>query len=107
MGHAAYARGSAAISAHIDQQAKARRRADALTLAEARAEREKARADKAEARIAELEAVIAAARRSVGILRGSLQCEREERAAEVEGWRFKAKFGARVIARMRGDSAND
>jgi hypothetical protein len=99
MGHAAHARGSAAISAHIDQQAKTRRRPDALTLAEARADREKSRADKAESKIAELEATLAAARRSVVSLRGSLQCEREERAAEVERWRFKAKFAAKALAR--------
>lgn len=106
MGHAAYARGSAAISAHIDQQAKARRKSDALSLAEARADREKARADKAESKIAELEATLAAARRSVVSLRGSLQCEREERAAEVEGWKFKARFAAKAMARIRGNSAN-
>jgi len=106
MGHAAYTRGSAAISAHIDQQAKSRRRSDLLTLAEARADREQSRANKAEARILELEAILAKARRSIVSLRGSLQCEREERAAEVEGLKFKVGFAARSMERMRRNLRN-
>lgn len=103
MGHAAYMRGSAAISAHISQTSKERRRpdADALFLESARADREQGRADKAERELKR-------ARRSVVNLRGTLAVEREERLAErealrkeIEDWKYKVRFAAKAIARAK------
>lgn len=104
MGHAAYARGSAAISAQISQQAKVNRRSDAWLLLQAECDREKARADKAEAKVAELEATLKAARRSVVSLRGSLDCEREERKAQVNELKYKLKFAAGALKRRMSNN---
>ena len=99
MGHAAYTRGSAAISAHIGQQAKATQRPDAWMTLQAGFNREKSRADRAEAKVIELEATLKAARRSVISLRGSLDCEREERKAQVDELKYKIKFAANALKR--------
>jgi hypothetical protein len=94
-------RGSRAISAHIDDEQRTRRN-DALSQAEARANREKARADTLELRIAELESTLKDARRSVVILRGTLQCEREERRAQVETMQGKLDFCANHFKHCQG-----
>lgn len=107
MGHAAYARGNAAISAHISQQAKANRRADAWLLLQAERDREKARADKSEVKVAELEATLKAARRSVVSLRGSLECEREERKAQVDELKYKLKFAADALRRRMSNGRDE
>lgn len=98
MGHAAYTRGSRAISAHIDQQSRSRRKPDAFALLEAECKREKSRAEKQEAKVAELEAELNKARRSLGILRGTLDVERESRRLEAEDLRFKLAFAAKALA---------
>ena len=100
MGHAAYTRGSKAISADIDRQVKATKRPDWVLLMEAEIEREKRRADKAEQSAKDLALELAAATRCVRVLRAKAVVASDIWAAERDTLLLKVKYGASAIRRL-------